>query len=162
MLPCWCFGLHVKNVQKGIFLPPHSTAKQSWGWLRVVVKKLRLVLSELDRTRNKITAKAKAYWRGCAALLSGFLFPARKIKSPPPGINQVFHAGRPAGMKTREIPPWAGNSPERAVEGQGGQGKPKKPHHFLSAFYGFACIFFGFNEKNKCQLSKYPMPAARN
>ena len=47
-------------------MSPHPTAKPSWGWLRVVVRKLHLVLFELDRTRNKVTAKAKAYWRGCA------------------------------------------------------------------------------------------------
>ena len=45
--------------------PPHPTAKPSWGWLRVVVRKLRLVLFDLDRTGNKVTAKAKACWRGC-------------------------------------------------------------------------------------------------
>ena len=71
MLPFWCFWLHVKKRTKRHFFrysvtTPHPTAKPSWGWLRVVVRKLRLVLVELDRTRNKVTAKAKAYWRGCS------------------------------------------------------------------------------------------------
>ena len=41
---------------------PHPTAKPKLGWLRIVARKLRLVLFELDRTGNKVTAKAKAYW----------------------------------------------------------------------------------------------------
>ena len=63
------FSCTRKNVQKGMFFrysmtPPHPTAKPSSGWLRVVVRKLHLVLFELDRTGNKATAKAKAYWGG--------------------------------------------------------------------------------------------------
>ena len=45
--------------------PPHPTAKPSWGWLRVGVRKLRLVLFELHRTGNKVTAKAACGVWGC-------------------------------------------------------------------------------------------------
>ena len=44
---------------------PHRATKPSRGWLRVVVRKLRLVLFELDRAGNKVTARARAYCRGC-------------------------------------------------------------------------------------------------
>ena len=44
---------------------PHRATKPSRGWLRVVVRKLRLVLVELDRAGNKVTARARAYCRGC-------------------------------------------------------------------------------------------------
>ena len=35
------------------------------GWLRVVVKKPRLVLAEFRATRNIVTAKPRSYCRGC-------------------------------------------------------------------------------------------------
>ena len=44
---------------------PHRATKPSRGWLRVVVRELRLVLVELDRAGNKVTARARAYCRGC-------------------------------------------------------------------------------------------------
>ena len=45
--------------------PPHPTAKPSWGWLRVGVRKPRLVLAEFSATWNKGTATPRPYWRGC-------------------------------------------------------------------------------------------------
>ena len=39
--------------------------KPSRGWLRVVVRKPHLVLAEIRATWNKVTAKARAYYRGC-------------------------------------------------------------------------------------------------
>ena len=44
---------------------PHRTTKPSRGWLRVVVRKPRLVLSEYRATRNKVTATPRSYCRGC-------------------------------------------------------------------------------------------------
>ena len=43
------FGCTRKNAQKGMFFrysatPPHPTAKPSWGWLRIGVRKPRLIL----------------------------------------------------------------------------------------------------------------------
>ena len=57
-------------VQKSMFFrcsvaSPNPTTKPSRGWVRVVVRKPRLVLSELHRAGNKVTARARAYWRGC-------------------------------------------------------------------------------------------------
>ena len=46
---------------------PHRATKASRGWLRVVIRKPRLVLSELHRAGNKVTARARAYCRGCVA-----------------------------------------------------------------------------------------------
>jgi hypothetical protein len=50
--------------------PPYPTAKPSWGWLRVGVRKPRLVLAGTNAARNEVTTKARAYWRGCAGSLS--------------------------------------------------------------------------------------------
>ena len=41
---------------------PNSTAKPSWGWLRVGVRKPRLVLAEFSATWNKVTATPRSYW----------------------------------------------------------------------------------------------------
>ena len=49
--------------------PPNPTAKPSWGWLRVGVRKPRLVLAGTNAARNEVTTKARAYWRGCPLVL---------------------------------------------------------------------------------------------
>ena len=79
--PPFCFPsvvsckLHLANWQKmclnSTFFrysarSPHRATKPSRDWLRVVVRKLHLVLFELDRAGNKVTARASAYVRGCA------------------------------------------------------------------------------------------------
>ena len=46
--------------------PRDPPTKLSRGWLRVVVRKPRLVLLEFRATRNKVTAKPRSYCRGCA------------------------------------------------------------------------------------------------
>ena len=48
-------------------MPPHPTAKPSWGWLRVGVRKPRLVFAEIRATWKKVTATPRSYWRGCPA-----------------------------------------------------------------------------------------------
>ena len=48
--------------------PPHPTAKPSWSWLRVGVRKPRLVLTEIRATWNKVTATPRSYWRGCLSI----------------------------------------------------------------------------------------------
>ena len=45
--------------------PRDPSTKPSRGWLRVVIRKPRLVLSEYRATRNKVTATPRSYWRGC-------------------------------------------------------------------------------------------------
>ena len=45
--------------------PRDPPTKPSRGWLWVVVRKPRLVSAEIMATWNKVTAKARAYWRGC-------------------------------------------------------------------------------------------------
>ena len=70
-----CCKPHLANWQKKMCLnstlfrysarSPHRATKPSQGWLRVVVRKLRLVLFELDRAGTKVTARARAYCRGC-------------------------------------------------------------------------------------------------
>ena len=48
--------------------PRDPDTKPSWGRLCVVVRKPRLVSAEIRVTwNNKVTAKARAYWRGCTA-----------------------------------------------------------------------------------------------
>ena len=59
-----------KNAQKGMFFrysvtSPHPTAKPSWGWLRIGVRKPRLFLAEFMATWNKVTAPPRSYCRGC-------------------------------------------------------------------------------------------------
>ena len=44
---------------------PHPTTKPSWGWLRVGVRKPRLVFAEIRATWNKVTATPRSYCRGC-------------------------------------------------------------------------------------------------
>ena len=66
------FWLHVKKRTKGIFFrysatPPHPTAKQSRGWLRVGVRKPRFVLAESMATWSRVTATPRSYCRGCAS-----------------------------------------------------------------------------------------------
>ena len=48
---------------------PHRTTKPSRGWVRVGVRKPRLVLSEYRATRSKVTATPRSYCRGCGFLL---------------------------------------------------------------------------------------------
>ena len=45
--------------------PRDPPTKPSRGWLRVVVRKPRLVLFEYRATRNKVTATPRSYWWGC-------------------------------------------------------------------------------------------------
>ena len=57
-------------LQKGMFFrysatPPHPTAKPSWGWLRIGVRKPRLVFGGIRATWNQVTATPRSYWRGC-------------------------------------------------------------------------------------------------
>ena len=68
---CYHFGVlaarkktHKKNVFRYGVASSHQTAKPSLGWLRVGVRKTRLVLAEIRATRNEVTAKAGAYCRG--------------------------------------------------------------------------------------------------
>ena len=61
---------------------PHPTAKPIWGWFRVVVRKLRLVLVELDRTGNKVTAKAKGLLAGVWLAISEAGWTSRGEKKP--------------------------------------------------------------------------------
>ena len=106
----WVFLAALKNVQKGIFFvmyggtSPHPTAKPSWGWLRVVARKLRLVLFELDRTRNKVTAKAEAYLlagvllrRSLTAGFSAIQLTRRRVTAPAEEnfrrLNETFYEG---------------------------------------------------------------------
>ena len=51
--------------------PPPT--KPSRGWLRVVVRKPRLVLFEYRATRNKVTATPRSYVRGCYNGITGGL-----------------------------------------------------------------------------------------
>ena len=70
-----CCKPHLANWQKKMCLnstffrysarSPHRATKPSRGWLRVVVRKLRLVLFALSRTGNKITATHPCDVRGC-------------------------------------------------------------------------------------------------
>ena len=74
---CYHFGVlaaREKTYKKACFFvlaqrrrtqPPSATAKPSWGWLRVGVRKPRLVLAEFSATWNKVTATPRSYWRGC-------------------------------------------------------------------------------------------------
>ena len=50
--------------------PRDPATKPSRGWLWVVVRKPRLVLVEIVATRNKVTAKARAYWRRCMSIMN--------------------------------------------------------------------------------------------
>ena len=61
---------------------PPPTTKPSRGWLRVVVRKPRLVLAEIRATWNKVTAKARAYCRGCAPSAGPF-FRMALFRTPP-------------------------------------------------------------------------------
>ena len=45
--------------------PRDPSTKPSRGWLRVVVRKPRFVLSNADPTRNKVTAKTRTNVLGC-------------------------------------------------------------------------------------------------
>ena len=45
--------------------PRDPPTKPSRGWLWVVVRKPRLGFAEIRATWNKVTAKARTYWRGC-------------------------------------------------------------------------------------------------
>ena len=65
------FWLHVKNAQKSMFFchsatSPYPTAKPSWGWLRVGIRKPRLVLVGIRATCDEVTAKARAGVLGCS------------------------------------------------------------------------------------------------
>ena len=53
--------------------PRDPPTKPSRGWLRVVVRKPRLVLFEYRATRNKVTAKPRSYCRGCNFGVMGHL-----------------------------------------------------------------------------------------
>ena len=70
-----CCKPHLENWQKRCLnstffrcsaRSPHPPTKPSRGWLRVVVRKSRSVWLAFMATRNYVTAKARAYWRGCS------------------------------------------------------------------------------------------------
>ena len=86
------FWLHVKNAQKHFrcsVTSPHPTAKPSWGWLRVGVRKPRLVLVGIIATCNKVTAKARAGVLGCT----------------PHGGAGAIPCAAPYGVHLRSTPP---------------------------------------------------------
>ena len=71
--------------------PRDPSTKPSRGWLRVVVRKPRLVLFEYRATRNKVTAKQRSYCRGCpntqpraTIFLPGFRWDRTQIKPHAP------------------------------------------------------------------------------
>ena len=83
---------------------PHRTTKPSRGWVRVGVRKPRLVLSEYRATRNKVTATPRSYCRGCEESPSPPLLSSRKATSnagDPEGKHECGRAGR--GRRRRRL-----------------------------------------------------------
>ena len=88
-----------RGAKNQVFLhyapPPHTTTKPGRGWLRIVVRKLRfLVLFELDRTGNNVTAKPPCDWRPPG----GWIAP---LPPGPPGSRGVFVGQSHRGARPR-------------------------------------------------------------
>ena len=114
------FWLDVKKVQKGMFFgfsvrSPHRTTKPSRGWLRVVVRKPRLVLSEYRATRNKVTATPRSYVRGCAGRPASFSGDCgAKFPSSEARTSDTAKSDFPAEL---EVPGWRSRTcPSRRIQ----------------------------------------------
>ena len=74
--------------------PRDPSTKPNRGWLRVVVRKPRLVLGGIRATWNKVTAKARAYWRGCGKMMMNYAIKTRPRrafgKRPPAAPEKEF------------------------------------------------------------------------
>ena len=93
------FLLHVKKSTKRHFFrysatPPHPTAKQSRGWLRVGVRKPRLVLLGFRATRNKGTAVRRHQGPTAGGV-------ERRARPAPLGQNPMSLAIQFQGRETR-------------------------------------------------------------
>ena len=106
-----CFHFDVlaareQNAQKHFrfsVTSPHPTAKPSWGWLRVGVRKPRLVLVGIIATCNKVTAKARAGVLGCTPHGGAGAIPcAAPYGALPPRDSHRGHSF-PSRPRTRDL-----------------------------------------------------------